>query len=78
MIAAGIRTAAVWAVGAATLATPVGAPSLGDYIFSGLQTRNFAMLLVGVAASAALALARSTRSSPRSSARSPSRRRRRA
>ena len=26
----------------ATLSTPVGAPSLGNYIFSGLQTRNYA------------------------------------
>src|SRR6185312_1875739 len=57
VIAAGIRTATVWTVGAATLATPVGQPSLGNYIFAGLQTRNYPMLLVGVAASAALALA---------------------
>lgn len=56
VLAAGIRTAAVWTVGAATLATPVGQSSLGDYIFAGLQTRNFPMLLVGVCASAALAL----------------------
>jgi osmoprotectant transport system permease protein len=56
VIAAGLRTAAVWTVGAATLATPVGQPSLGNYIFAGLQTRNFPMLLVGVAASAGLAL----------------------
>ncbi|MGE5183366.1 MAG: ABC transporter permease/substrate-binding protein [Acidobacteriota bacterium] len=57
VIAAGIRTASVWTVGAATLATPVGQPCLGNYIFAGLQTRNWAMLLVGVAASAALAIA---------------------
>lgn len=56
VIAAGVRTATVWTVGAATLATPVGQPSLGNYIFAGLQTRNFPMLLVGVAASAGLAL----------------------
>ena len=56
VIAAGVRTATVWTVGAATLATPVGQPCLGNYIFAGLQTRNFAMLLVGVAAAAALAL----------------------
>ena len=42
VIAAGIRTATVWTVGAATLATPVGQPCLGNYIFAGLQTRNFA------------------------------------
>ena len=56
VIVAGIRTAAVWTVGTATLSTPVGAPSLGDYIFSGLQTRNYSAVLVGCAASAALAL----------------------
>ncbi|MDB4961463.1 MAG: transporter permease [Myxococcales bacterium] len=56
VIAAGIRTAAVWTVGAATLATPVGQACLGNYIFAGLQTRNWSMLLVGVAASAALAI----------------------
>lgn len=57
VIAAGIRTAAVWTVGAATLATPIGQPCLGNYIFAGLQTRNWTMLLVGVAAAAALAIA---------------------
>jgi osmoprotectant transport system permease protein len=56
VMAAGIRTAAVWTVGAATLATPVGQACLGNYIFAGLQTRNWPMLLVGVAASAALAI----------------------
>jgi osmoprotectant transport system permease protein len=40
----------------ATLATPVGAPSLGNYIFSGLQTRNHTAVLVGCAAAAVLAL----------------------
>jgi osmoprotectant transport system permease protein len=56
VIAAGIRTASVWTVGAATLATPIGQPCLGNYIFAGLQTRNWAMLLAGVVAAAALAL----------------------
>jgi osmoprotectant transport system permease protein len=56
VIVAGIRTSAVWTVGTATLSTPVGAPSLGNYIFSGLQTRNHASVLVGCLASAALAL----------------------
>ena len=56
VIAAGIRTASVWTVGAATLATPIGQACLGNYIFAGLQTRNWAMLLVGVIAAAALAL----------------------
>jgi osmoprotectant transport system permease protein len=57
VIVAGLRTATVWVVGMATLSTPVGAPSLGNYIFSGLQTRNLAAVLVGCVAAAALALA---------------------
>ncbi len=56
VIVAGIRTATVWVVGTATLSTPVGATSLGNYIFSGLQTRNFNAVLVGCVAAAALAL----------------------
>ncbi|HET9621330.1 MAG TPA: ABC transporter permease, partial [Kofleriaceae bacterium] len=56
VIAAGVRTASVWTVGAATLATPIGQPCLGNYIFAGLQTRNWPMLLAGVIAAAALAL----------------------
>jgi osmoprotectant transport system permease protein len=56
VIAAGLRTATVWTVGAATLATPIGQPCLGNYIFAGLQTRNFSMLVVGIVAAAALAM----------------------
>lgn len=56
VIMAGIRTSAVWTVGTATLSTPVGAPSLGNYIFGGLQTRNFSAVLLGCVASAVLAL----------------------
>jgi osmoprotectant transport system permease protein len=56
VIAAGIRTATVWTVGAATLATPVGQSCLGNYIFAGLQTRNWSMLIAGVIASAGLAI----------------------
>ena len=56
VIVAGVRTSAVWVVGTATLATPIGATSLGNYIFSGLATRNDAAVLVGCAAAAALAL----------------------
>ena len=48
VIIAGIRISAVWVVGVATLSTPVGFPSLGNYIFSGLQTQNFVAVLVGV------------------------------
>jgi osmoprotectant transport system permease protein len=56
-IMAGIRTAAVWTIGAATLATTIGQPSLGDPIFAGLQTQNWALVLAGCFASAGLALA---------------------
>jgi osmoprotectant transport system permease protein len=56
VIMAGVRTAAVWTIGAATLSTPVGQTSLGDYIFSGLQTEDWVAVLVGCAASAVLAL----------------------
>ena len=56
VIVAGIRTATVWLVGIATLSTPVGATSLGNYIFSGLQTRNYTAVLVGCVAAATLAL----------------------
>jgi osmoprotectant transport system permease protein len=57
VILAGIRTAAVWTIGAATLATTVGQPSLGNLIFSGLQTENWQRVLTGCAAAAGLALA---------------------
>ena len=53
---AGVRTAAVWTIGAATLSTPVGQTSLGDYIFSGLQTENWVFVLFGCGASAVLAI----------------------
>jgi osmoprotectant transport system permease protein len=57
VIMAGVRTAAVWTIGAATLATPVGQTSLGNYIFLGLQTENWVFVLFGCIASAGLALA---------------------
>jgi osmoprotectant transport system permease protein len=56
VILAGLRTSTVWTVGMATLSTPVGAPSLGNYIFAGLQTRNLTAVFVGCVAAAALAL----------------------
>jgi osmoprotectant transport system permease protein len=54
---AGIRTAAVWVIGTATLSTPIGQTSLGNYIFAGLQTQNWVLVLFGCAAAALLALA---------------------
>jgi osmoprotectant transport system permease protein len=57
VIMAGIRTAAVWVIGTATLSTPIGQTSLGNYIFAGLQTQNWVFVLFGCFASAILALA---------------------
>jgi osmoprotectant transport system permease protein len=56
VLMAGIRTAAVWTIGAATLSTPIGQTSLGNFIFSGLQTENWISVLIGCAAAALLAL----------------------
>jgi osmoprotectant transport system permease protein len=56
MLMAGVRTAAVWVIGAATLSTPVGQTSLGNYIFSGLQVQNWVAVLFGCVAAAGLAL----------------------
>jgi osmoprotectant transport system permease protein len=57
VIMAGIRTAAVWVIGTATLATPIGQTSLGNYIFTGLQTQNWVFVIFGCIAAAVLALA---------------------
>jgi len=55
-VMAGVRTAAVWTIGAATLSTTVGQPSLGDVIFSGLQIQNWELVIWGCLAAATLAL----------------------
>jgi osmoprotectant transport system permease protein len=57
VIMAGIRTSAVWVIGTATLSTPIGQTSLGNYIFAGLQTQNWVFVLFGCLAAAMLALA---------------------
>ena len=57
VIMAGIRTSAVWVIGTATLATPIGQTSLGNYIFTGLQTQNWVFVIFGCVAAAVLALA---------------------
>src|ERR1700676_800273 len=54
---AGIRTAAVWVIGTATLSTPIGQTSLGNYIFAGLQTQNWVFVLFGCISAAVVALA---------------------
>jgi osmoprotectant transport system permease protein len=56
VIMAGIRTAAVWVIGTATLSTPIGQTSLGNYIFTGLQTQNWVFVLFGCVAAAVLAI----------------------
>jgi osmoprotectant transport system permease protein len=56
VIMAGIRTSAVWVIGTATLSTPVGQTSLGNYIFAGLQTQNWVFVMFGCVAAAVLAL----------------------
>jgi osmoprotectant transport system permease protein len=56
VIMAGIRTSAVWVIGTATLSTPVGQTSLGNYIFSGLQIENWVAVLFGCVSAVALAI----------------------
>lgn len=56
IIVAGVRAATVMTVGAATLATPVGGVSLGNYIFSGLETNNMRTAVFGCLCTAVLAV----------------------
>jgi osmoprotectant transport system permease protein len=56
VIIAGIRTATVLVVGTATLATPVGGASLGNYIFSGLEMNDMTSTVFGCVIAAALAV----------------------
>lgn len=56
VILSGIRTATVLVVGTATLATPVGAPSLGNYIFAGLEMNDMTSTVFGCVAAALLAI----------------------
>ena len=56
VLMAGVRTAAVWVIGGATLSTPIGQTSLGNYIFSGLQVEDWVSVLFGCLAAVALAL----------------------
>jgi osmoprotectant transport system permease protein len=55
-IIAGVRTATVLVVGTAVLVTPVGGRSLGNYIFSGMESLNYAETLFGCVLGAALAV----------------------
>ena len=56
VIIGGIRTATVLVVGTATLVTPVGGASLGNYIFSGLESMNPASTVFGCVVAALLAV----------------------
>jgi osmoprotectant transport system permease protein len=56
VIIGGIRTATVLVVGTATLVTPVGGESLGNYIFSGLESINPASTVFGCVVAALLAV----------------------
>lgn len=56
VIIAGIRTATVLVVGTATLVTPVGGQSLGNYIFGGLEMNNQVATVFGCVLAALLAV----------------------
>jgi osmoprotectant transport system permease protein len=56
VILSGIRTATVLVVGTATLATPVGGKSLGNYIFSGLNMNDSQAVVFGCIFTAVLAI----------------------
>jgi len=57
VIIGGVRTATVLAVGTATLVTPVGGTSLGNYIFAGLESLNHLETVFGCVCAALLAVA---------------------
>lgn len=56
-IMAGARSAATITIGAATIATAIGAGGLGDIIFIGLRLMKLDMILAGAVVTAALAVA---------------------
>lgn len=56
-ILAGLRVATVTAVGVATIAALIGAGGLGYFIFTGLQTVNSKLILIGAVPAALMALA---------------------
>lgn len=57
VIIGGVRTATVLVVGTATLVTPVGGTSLGNYIFGGLETSDYVATVFGCVLAAVLAIA---------------------
>lgn len=56
VILTGVRTAAVLCVATATLATPIGQQTLGNYIFQGLNVRDTQRIVFGCVAASALAV----------------------
>ncbi len=56
VIAAGVRTALVFCVGAATIATFVNAGGLGDIIVNGIKLQRNAVLITGAVLTACIAL----------------------
>ena len=56
VILAGVRTATVLVVGTATLVTPVGGRSLGNYIFAGLESLNYTTVVFGCVMAGLLAV----------------------
>jgi osmoprotectant transport system permease protein len=56
VIIGGVRTATVLVVGTATLVTPVGGTSLGNYIFGGLETSDYVATVFGCVFAAVLAI----------------------
>jgi osmoprotectant transport system permease protein len=56
VILGGVRTATVLVVGTATLVTPVGGQCLGNYIFAGLESLNYASTVFGCVLAALLAV----------------------
>jgi osmoprotectant transport system permease protein len=56
VIIAGIRTSTVLVVGTATLATPVGCKTLGNYIFEGLEMNDQTVIVLGCVLAAVLAV----------------------
>lgn len=56
LILSGVRTAMVLVVGTAVLVTPVGGRSLGNYIFRGLESSNYAATVFGCLFAALLAI----------------------
>jgi osmoprotectant transport system substrate-binding protein/osmoprotectant transport system permease protein len=55
-IISGVKLATVIVVGSATLATPVGDRTLGNYIFIGLNTNDYLQVVFGCVATALLAV----------------------